>query len=58
MYDAIIIGAGVVGCAVAQQLARYDGKLLVIQRGTMSDRDRTLKEGPLQLKDGELKIGK
>ena len=32
MYDAIIIGAGVVGCAVAQQLARYDGKLLVIDR--------------------------
>ena len=29
---AIIIGAGVVGCAVAQQLARYDGKLLVIDR--------------------------
>ena len=32
MYDAIIIGAGVVGCAVAQQLAKYNGKLLVIDR--------------------------
>ena len=32
MYDAIIIGAGVVGCAVAQQLAKYDGKRLVIDR--------------------------
>lgn len=32
MYDAIVIGAGVVGCAVAQQLSRYDGKLLVIDR--------------------------
>ncbi|MBQ7455840.1 MAG: NAD(P)/FAD-dependent oxidoreductase [Clostridia bacterium] len=32
MYDAIIIGAGVVGCAVAQQMARYGGKLMVIDR--------------------------
>ncbi|MBR1607510.1 MAG: NAD(P)/FAD-dependent oxidoreductase [Clostridia bacterium] len=32
MYDAIVIGAGVVGCAVAQQLSKYDGKLLVIDR--------------------------
>ena len=32
MYDAIIIGAGVVGCAVAQQLSRYAGRLLVIDR--------------------------
>lgn len=32
MYDAIIIGAGVVGCAVAQQMAKYAGKLLVVDR--------------------------
>ena len=32
MYDAIIIGAGVVGCAVAQQMSRYAGRLLVIDR--------------------------
>ena len=32
MYDAIIIGAGVVGCAVAQQMAKYSGKLLVLDR--------------------------
>ena len=32
MYDAIIIGAGVVGCAVAQQMAKYNGKLLVVDR--------------------------
>ena len=32
MYDAIIIGAGVVGCAVAQQMAKYGGKLLVVDR--------------------------
>ncbi len=32
MYDAIIIGAGVVGCAVAQHLAKYNGKFAVIDR--------------------------
>jgi len=32
MYDAIIIGAGVIGCAVAQQLAKYSGKIAVIDR--------------------------
>lgn len=32
MYDAIIIGAGVVGCAIAQQMAKYNGKLLVVDR--------------------------
>ena len=32
MYDAIIIGAGVVGCAVAQQMAKYSGRLMVIDR--------------------------
>ena len=40
------------------ELTEKDGKLLVIQRGAMSDRDKILNEGPLQLKDGELKIGK
>lgn len=32
MYDAIIIGAGVVGCAVAQHMAKYSGKFLVVDR--------------------------
>ena len=40
------------------ELAEKDGKLLVIQRGAMSERDKILKQGPLVLKDGELKIGK
>ncbi len=32
MYDAVIIGAGVVGCAVAQRMALYKGKFAVIDR--------------------------
>ncbi|NLC33000.1 MAG: NAD(P)/FAD-dependent oxidoreductase, partial [Clostridiales bacterium] len=32
MYDVIIVGAGVIGCAVAQEVAKYEGKLLVIDR--------------------------
>ncbi len=33
MYDVIIVGAGVVGCAVAFRLAEYTGKVAVIDRG-------------------------
>lgn len=33
MYDAIIIGAGVTGCAVARELSRYAGNFLVVERG-------------------------
>ena len=32
MYDIIIIGAGVTGCAVARYLSRYQGKMLVLER--------------------------
>lgn len=32
MYDIIIIGAGVTGCAVARYLSRYEGKMLVLER--------------------------
>lgn len=31
-YDAIIIGAGVTGCAVARELSRYDVSVLVVDR--------------------------
>lgn len=34
MYDVIIIGAGVVGSAIAWQLSRYDIKVLVIEKET------------------------
>lgn len=33
MYDVAIIGAGVVGSAVARELARYEGTMCVIERG-------------------------
>ena len=32
MYDIIIIGAGVTGCAVARYLSRYEGKMLVLEK--------------------------
>ncbi|MGL4383255.1 MAG: FAD-dependent oxidoreductase, partial [Bacilli bacterium] len=32
MYDYIVIGAGVVGCFVAQELSQYDVKVLVIDK--------------------------
>ena len=32
MYDVIIIGAGVVGAAVAHRLARYDASILVLEK--------------------------
>ena len=32
MYDVIIIGAGVIGCAVARELSRYDADILVLER--------------------------
>ena len=32
MYDVIIIGAGVIGCAVARELSRYDAETLVIEK--------------------------
>lgn len=32
MYDVIIIGAGVSGCAIARELSRYDLKICVLER--------------------------
>ena len=32
MYDVIVIGAGVTGCAIARELSRYDLKLAVLER--------------------------
>lgn len=32
MYDAVIIGAGVSGCAIARELSMYEGKLCVLER--------------------------
>ncbi|HWS30073.1 MAG TPA: NAD(P)/FAD-dependent oxidoreductase [Clostridia bacterium] len=32
MYDVVIIGAGVVGCAVARELTRYSARILVLEK--------------------------
>lgn len=32
MYDVLIIGGGVVGCAVARELSRYDLKILLVEK--------------------------
>ncbi len=32
MYDVIVIGAGVIGCAIARYLSRYEGKMAVMER--------------------------
>lgn len=31
-YDVVIIGAGVIGSAIARELSRYEGKILVLER--------------------------
>lgn len=33
MYDVAIIGAGVIGCAIARELARYCGSVCVLEKG-------------------------
>ena len=33
-YDIIVIGAGVIGCAVARELSRYQAKILVIEKNS------------------------
>ena len=32
MYDIIIVGAGVIGCAVARELSKYNARILVIEK--------------------------
>ena len=32
MYDIVIIGAGVSGCAIARELSRYKADILVVER--------------------------
>lgn len=33
MWDAVIIGTGISGCSVARELARYDLKVLILEKG-------------------------
>lgn len=35
MFDVTIIGAGVVGCSIARELAKYDLKVCVVEKGQM-----------------------
>ena len=32
MYDIIVIGAGVIGCAIARELSKYNAKILVVEK--------------------------
>lgn len=34
MYDVVIIGGGVIGCAVARELSRYQGKMAVLEKAS------------------------
>lgn len=34
MYDVVIIGAGVIGCALARELARLEGRIAVVDRAS------------------------
>ena len=33
MYDVVVIGAGVIGCAIARQLSRYKVRVAVLEAG-------------------------
>ena len=34
MYDVAIIGAGVVGCAIARELSRYERSVVVLEKAS------------------------
>jgi len=34
MFDVIVIGAGIIGCAVARELSKYNGRVLVIEKSS------------------------
>ena len=34
MTDIVVIGAGVTGCAIARELARYDRSVIVLERAS------------------------
>lgn len=33
VYDCVIVGAGVIGCSIARELARYNFNLILIDQG-------------------------
>ena len=34
MYDVVIIGGGVIGCAVARELSRYQGRMVLLEKAS------------------------
>lgn len=51
MYDAVVIGAGVIGCAVAARLCEYTGNILVI------DREEDVSDGASKANSGIVHAG-
>jgi glycine oxidase len=46
-YDAIIIGAGVIGCSIAYQLAKRNKKVLIVERSKIGNKASTAAAGML-----------
>ena len=60
MYDVIIIGGGVVGCAIARELTRYKGKILLLEKSNdicngQSKANTAIIHGGYDAKPGSLK---
>jgi len=50
-YDCVIIGAGITGCAIARELARYEMKILVL------DKNNDVAEGTTKANNGNIHPG-
>ena len=46
--DILIIGAGVVGCALARKLSQYQGKIAVLERAEDAGKEKPPFRGALQ----------
>lgn len=51
MYDAIIIGAGVTGCAIARELSRYQLNILVLEKKRTSAAEPPKQTAPSSMPD-------
>ena len=51
MYDIAIIGAGVIGCAIARELSRYQAGICVIEGERMSAAEPPKPTVPLSTPD-------
>ena len=43
MYDVMIVGAGVVGCAIARELSKYQVNACVIEKDVTEHRRQTVR---------------